>query len=487
MPPRLLIALLPLLLAACSDLSHLKKEALAGTPTPRLLTPTETDALARAWRKAGFASQIDGYSIDLKNEHPSLPTITKLIRGNEIRTRLPKQDNSIGIPALVGSGPPHRISVPLTPTAHQLTLHQTTLIARQLSPDQLQIELRDPRLHPSRNGKALARADQLLFDFIQREQEDKLVNLRGLLSPSKYANRRGFYLSTPYDRNKIPVIFIHGLASSPFTFRDMVIHLQRDPDLWRRYQFWFYLYPTGDPWLATAANFRRDLRDLVGNIDPNHNDRHLRNMVVVAHSMGGLITRASISHNSKALYDAYFNRDLHQLGLTSREKSQLQSLLLYDPLPWPKRVVFLSTPHQGSRLATGPLEWVARNTISLPGRLIGGTFHTLEHLISRDPGVLTEEAHPFFENGEVSVSQLDADNPALLALENMPIRKDVHLHSIIGDLGGNSLPLRTDGVVPYESAHLPQADSEIVVRSSHGTGGNGAAAVEVARILRLHR
>ena len=89
--PRLLIALLPLLLAACSDLSQLRKETLAGAPTPRVLTTHQTNSLAHAWRKSGFSPSVEGYAIEFKNAHPNLPSLTRMVRGNEIRTRLPAQ------------------------------------------------------------------------------------------------------------------------------------------------------------------------------------------------------------------------------------------------------------------------------------------------------------------------------------------------------------------------------------------------------------
>ncbi|MDE0826988.1 MAG: hypothetical protein OSA48_09295 [Akkermansiaceae bacterium] len=484
MPARLLIALLPLLLAACTDLGHLKKEALAGTPTPRLLTLRETNALAHAWRKSGFASNIDGYSIEFQNSHPNLPSLTQLIRGNEIRTRLPHQSNSIGIPTLAGSGPPQWVSVRLTPHAHQLTLQPATFVARQIAPDKLRIELHDPRVSSTLGGRPLARADRLLFDYVKREQAESLLSLRGLLSPSDYANRRGFYLSTPYDRSKTPVVFIHGLASSPLAFREIISHLQRDPALWKRYQFWFYFYPTGEPWLNSAGAFRRDLTELITAIDPDSNDSHLHDMVLVAHSMGGLISRASVSLNSTALYQSYFQRDLQNLRLTTPQKNRLAELLLYKPIPWPRRIIFLSTPHQGSRLAEGPLEWVARQVIRTPGRILEGTLLTTELLASGEPGILTSDAFTLLRNGQVSVSQLDPNNPAIKSLQKMPLRADVTTHSIIGDLGGPRHRLGTDGVVPYTSAHLPDAKSELIIRSHHGTTNKHDTAVEVARILR---
>ena len=130
---------------------------------------------------------------------------------------------------------------------------------------------------------------------------------------------------------------------------------------------------------------------------------------------------------------------------------------------------------------------MARQVIRLPGRILGGTILTAELLASGEPGILTSNAYPLLRNGEVSVSQLDQDSPALQGLKNMPMRDGIHLHSIIGDLGGPHLRFGTDAVVNYDSAHFPDAESEVIVRSNHGVCDSPVAIEEVARILRLHR
>jgi len=481
------LLLLSFLTAACGNIAHLHREAPPAGSPPRLLNASDTLDVARAWRKAGLGPTADGFTVTTHSAHPSLPTFTTLLDGYQIRTRLPLQDNAIGIPVLAGHGTPPVVSVQLTPHAHLLTLQTATLVATQVSPDHLQLDLYDPRGSANLNGQPLAAADGLIFDYIVREQQDGLLNLRGFLTPSDYTDRRGLYLYTPYDRDKIPVLFIHGLASSPLAFRDMVSHLQRDPALWPRYQFWFYFYPTGEPWLDSAAALRRDLTELITALDPDRNDSKLHDMVVVAHSMGGLMTRASISHNSEALYHSYFQQDLNTLGITPREKLQLRKRLLFEPLPWPRRVIFLATPHQGSGLAKGSLEWLALKLIRIPLRAVGGTFHVAQLLATGNPEALTSAARLLSLQGEVSVTQLNPNSPALLALQKMPMRGEVHLHSIIGDLGGPNLRWNTDAVVPYPSAHLDNTESEIIVRSNHGITDTPAAATEVARILRLHR
>jgi hypothetical protein len=69
--------------------------------------------------------------------------------------------------------------------------------------------------------------------------------------------------------------------------------------------------------------------------------------------------------------------------------------------------------------------------------------------------------------------------------------KGVPLNVIVGDRGkgGNkdrTPPVMSDGVVPYWSSHLPEAESEKIVASNHSAHQNPDAIAEVARILRKH-
>lgn len=477
--PSILLLLAALLTVSCSEFS------LRNDPVPRTLDTAETRAVAKAWRASLFGSTIGDYTIQARNNDASLPVITDLIDTHDFRTRHSNQPGEIGIPVLINSGDPGRISVRLTPHSHQITLQASTLVARQTASNHILLEFHDPRDNPTLNGQPLARANGAIFDYIQSQQSEKLLNLRALIFPSRYDTRRGIYLANPYDPKKIPVLFVHGLASSPLAYRNMVAILDQDPEIRETYQFWFYFYPTGEPWVASAAAFRRDLTDLIHTLDPTGNDRHLHDMVLVTHSMGGLISRASVSHNSQALYDSYFDRDLDQLRLTNKQKARLRELLLYEPIPWPKRIIFMATPHQGSRLAEGPLQWLARKLIGLPGHLLGSAILSTELIAAGEPGILTSDAYPLLHHHEVSVSQLDPANPAIQSLQHMPMRRDLHLHSIIADLGGPRTPVHTDGVVRYESAHLPNTESEKVVQSIHRVTHAQSAAVEVARILRL--
>ena len=52
---------------------------------------------------------------------------------------------------------------------------------------------------------------------------------------------------------------VHGLWSSPETWTEMINELRAVPDIRNRYQFWTYLYPTGQPFWVSATQLRADL------------------------------------------------------------------------------------------------------------------------------------------------------------------------------------------------------------------------------------
>ena len=95
----------------------------------------------------------------------------------------------------------------------------------------------------------------------------------------------------PYEPGKIPVLMVHGLWSSPMTWMEMFNDLRSVPEIRKHYQFWFYEYPTGQPFWVSAAQMRHDLAKLRDVLDPRHLEPALDQMVLVGHSMGGLVSR----------------------------------------------------------------------------------------------------------------------------------------------------------------------------------------------------
>ena len=63
---------------------------------------------------------------------------------------------------------------------------------------------------------------------------------------------------------------VHGLWSSPMTWMEMFNDLRSSPEIRDHYQFWFYLYPTSQPFWISAAQLRSDLAQARQVLDPQH-------------------------------------------------------------------------------------------------------------------------------------------------------------------------------------------------------------------------
>jgi pimeloyl-ACP methyl ester carboxylesterase len=165
----------------------------------------------------------------------------------------------------------------------------------------------------------------------------------------------GLFSIQSYNPKKIPVVFVHGTFSSPIWWAEMFNTLRADPVLWEKYQFWFYLYDSSKQLVQSALDFRNSLSDMKNALDPGNNNPFLEKMVIVGHSQGGLLAKLTATETGDTLIRAAIQKDPDELDISPKELAMLQEFLVYSPLPFVRRVIFISTPHRGSYLAMG---WV---------------------------------------------------------------------------------------------------------------------------------
>jgi pimeloyl-ACP methyl ester carboxylesterase len=282
-----------------------------------------------------------------------------------------------------------------------------------------------------------------------------------------------------YRPGRIPVVFVHGTASSPGRWADMVNDLLDDPRIRERYQFWFFTYDTGNPVLFSAVLLREAVRDAVRKLDPAGQDPALSEMVIIGHSQGGLLAKAMAVNTGLRLWDAIANRPIDQIDLAPEERDLLRRALFIKPLPYVRRVVFIATPHRGSFLTEFSVARLLGRLITLPARIVvlSARLMTLNrHDFKIDPDNL----------GIGSLFGMTPSNPALLAMAATPVAPGIHANSIIAIAGNGPTETGDDGVVSYKSAHLEGVESEYIVRSGHSTLSNPYTIEEVHRILLLH-
>jgi pimeloyl-ACP methyl ester carboxylesterase len=283
----------------------------------------------------------------------------------------------------------------------------------------------------------------------------------------------------PYRPGRFPVVLVHGTASSVGRWADMVNDLQSDPLIRDRFQFWFFAYETGNPIPYSALILRDALSEAVHDLDPDGDDAALRDMVVIGHSQGGLLTKMTAIDAGSRLYDHMASKPLDELRLRPQTRDLLQRSLFVEPLPFVRRVVFVSTPHRGSYLA----EW------SL-GRLIARLVRLPLNLAEASADILTGNADALRFDTEGarlgSLSGMTPGSPLITGLAEIPVAPGVAAHSIVAVQGEGPPEDGSDGVVRYQSAHIDGVESELIVRSGHSTQSNPHTIAEVRRILLLH-
>ncbi|MGC8641487.1 MAG: esterase/lipase family protein [Isosphaeraceae bacterium] len=301
-----------------------------------------------------------------------------------------------------------------------------------------------------------------------------------MFTPEKLHRKAGLYILHPYEPGKIPLVMVHGLWSSPMAWARVVNELRGDPVIRSRYQFWAYMYPTGNSFLLSAANFRTALEELRQTVDPKRQDHAFDQMVLVGHSMGGLICRLMIAESSDQIWRVYSQQPFSRLSASTQDRAMLERAMFFHANPSVRRVVFIATPHRGARMGSNLVGRIGDRLIRLPSPLK----KSYDAMLARNgPDFFTDA---FREGPPSSIDELELDNPLLRALSQLPIASGVVCHSVIGKLGPGPLKSSTDGLVPYSSSHINWAASELVVPKLHECQDDPRTIQELRRILLLH-
>ncbi len=310
------------------------------------------------------------------------------------------------------------------------------------------------------------------------EANPKKKEITRLLWPEKYAETARLTRLQPYDPDKTVVLVIHGLMDSPATWAPMINKLRSDPKIRQHYQFWFYSYPSGYPYPHSAAILRREL-DAVQKKFPLR-----KPMVVIGHSMGGCISRLLITDTGEKLWDTIFGQPRGQTPMSGDSRRLFTEALVFKRRPEIGRVIFISAPLRGADMAVHWTGRIGSSLVRAPQTLLAAGADAMS-LATWQTGDLKLRRIPN------SIDTLAPNNRFVRAINAIPMNDRVSLNVIGGDRGegGNNdqrKPVRSDGVVPYWSLHLPQAESERIVASDHSAHQHPDAIDEVARILKRH-
>lgn len=310
---------------------------------------------------------------------------------------------------------------------------------------------------------------------------DIMLKWFGVFTPMQYVQKMGLYMTAPFDAQKIPIVLVHGLKSDPVAWRNVINELNADPYLRKRYQFLAFYYPTGLPLRVPSARLKREINKLNKLYQDQGMKKNADQMVIIGHSLGGLLTSVQVRKIDKDLLQKAFKTPIDRLQLNQRAMRDYQYLIDGPKPSFVKRVVFVATPHQGSRRADIYPVRLLSSLVEIPKQLL-----LLQ--VPETAAALTDFGRSLFgsEKRENSLSLLKSQSGTLTILKKSPVYKHIRYHSIMGDRGRGNSPNSTDGIVDYRSSHLDGAESEKIVPSGHNAHDHPQAIKEMNRILRLH-
>jgi pimeloyl-ACP methyl ester carboxylesterase len=450
--------------AACGELTLLLRSADGGRLWDRSLTLTGSNTTYRLRLEPGRSDSTwsPGYFTSFEDAHKIKRTLVKIDVA---------QDGVGG--ALVGVRlvtPPEKFSPPKGMTG-------AVTATLDFNGSNAALALHRPSSDPFARVEGKVRPLKADFSapisYFRPPNNLLLSDLMGTLRGANRMEKTGLYFLEPYDPSRIPVVFVHGLMSSPFTWVKTINGLQQDTEVRKRYQPWVFGYATGNPILYSALRLREDLAK-VDKLYPNHLP-----YILVGHSMGGMLTRAQVTTVTRAMWekDKNIGPFAKSVFANNSSNSLIVRALTYHANPRIKRVVFICTPHRGSDMASGGLGRFAISLIALPAQLLT----TVKDSLTSAELVQLTGSSKRLPN---SVWGLRPSNPAFPVVNEAPIT--VPYHSIIGDRGNGDCPNCTDGVVAYWSSHLDGAKSEQIVPGPHGSAELPQTIDELDRILKLH-
>ncbi|MDG2013531.1 MAG: hypothetical protein P8J33_08500, partial [Pirellulaceae bacterium] len=382
---------------------------------------------------------------------------------------------------------PEGISVPLTAFVKTAVRPD-----RQQSTEEFEIQLLDPleRTHVVVD-KRVAPLESDITTPLAYYLDNPLLDTRwfatAALLKGDFAQKfGGLYMLEPYDPSKIPVVMVHGFWSSPMTWTEMFNDLRADKSIRDNYQFWFYLYPSGQPFWYSARQMRQDLAEASQTLDPQQQSRSLQEMVLVGHSMGGLLSRLQTIASDDHIWNVLSDEEFSQMEGSASTKQRIQETVFFDANPNVARVVTLGTPHMGSNVSNSFTKWVSEKLFSLPSYL------------SNELELMTQKDRGFFKSNMLDITtsteSLAPNSPMFQALESTRPNPRVRYHNVIGVhessgvsalFSNSSEP--SDGVVTVSSAHFPRSVSEITIEEEHSLiHQHPRAILEVRRILTEH-
>ena len=305
-------------------------------------------------------------------------------------------------------------------------------------------------------------------------------SLRTVLGLSEGISAPHVYLMQPYDPQRRIIVMLHGLASSPEAWVNVTNEVLGDAALRQHYQVWQVYYPTNAPLAYNLSTIRDALTQTLKHFDPTGTAPASNHMILIGHSMGGVLSRLLVSTSQDQIWNALFAKTKLTDDRLAKVRTRLDPMLRFNPMPNVSRVIFIAAPHRGTPIANNPIgRWIG-NTIKLPISLLT-RFEDVTKILTEGNINLSSGKDRLIPN---SIDNLKDTDPFIRVAATLPISPKVTYHSIIAKRKASTPLLDSDdGVVPYRSAHLDGASSEKIIISSHSVQGTPESILEIRRIL----
>jgi pimeloyl-ACP methyl ester carboxylesterase len=258
----------------------------------------------------------------------------------------------------------------------------------------------------------------------------------------------------------------------------MINDLQSDPVIRENFQFWSFSYATGNPTAFSPYQLRQAIEGAVHKLDPQGIDPALQRIVLIGHSQGGLLAKWVAIDSGPRLWATLSDKPPEALHLSEETRILLRRVFFVTPLPEVRQVIFIATPQHGSFVAESPVGQLLARLVTPGARVM----KALRDLTDDAPDL---SIHPGSTPSD-SLWSMSPSNPLLQAFAAIPVSPRITAHSIIAVEGDGPVATGDDGVVSYQSAHISEAASELVVRSGHSVQSDPQTVREVRRILLLH-
>ncbi len=229
---------------------------------------------------------------------------------------------------------------------------------------------------------------------------------------------------------------------------------------------------------------RDDLTELRESLDPHHTNPIFEHMVLVGHSMGGLVSMMQTLESGQEFWSILSEHPFEELKADEELRDRVAKTVFFHPNPMIQRVITIGTPHRGSTFANEYTRYLAHKLIQLPTQFLWVT----QRLVLENPG--------FFRDTDMltistSIDSLSPDSPVLPIMLQAQRAPWTDYHNIVGvtqpDWFMSKFSQEGDGVVSLASAQRSDFASELVVDADHVTvHAHPRSILEVRRILLQH-